>query len=178
MKRGLFVGLSLGIVAWTTFGFGADAPEAPMPPAANAILTQMDREIVAAKQKAITLLDKVLKDTTKKGDLAAAMEVKEAIDQLKADVQPVGNRSGGARVPTTAIVGTWSDGHNNVEFMADGSCTSAGKGARWQVNGKAVEIKWSYGYTYNLTMSPEGLVGTKFDAGGKDVGPVKLTRAP
>jgi hypothetical protein len=158
---------------------GGDSPDSAMPPAAAGILLQMDKEIAASKAKAATALDKVLRDTTKRGDLAGAVAVKETIDQLRADAQGDSRtRSGVMRGNANSIVGTWSDGHNTLEFLADGSCSSAGQKASWQLEGNAVTMKWSFGYSYRLAMKPEGLVGTKFDAKGQDAGPIRLTRVP
>lgn len=157
----------------------AEPQEPAMPPAATAILGQMDKEIAATKMKAIVSLDKVLKDTTKKGDLAGAVAVKEVIDQLRAETQPVQNgRPGGGRMDGRSLVGTWSDGYNNVILSADGSCTSVGRKAQWKVNGNTVELKWDFGQTYRLAATPEGLVGVRLDAAGKELGDVRLTRVP
>jgi hypothetical protein len=170
-------GLVLGVLLAALPAIAADAPEAAMPPAAAGILAQMDKEIVLAKTKAVASLDKVLKDTTKKGDLAGAVAIKEQIDQLKAEAQTAsGARPGGGRVNANAIVGSWHDGANNVDILPDGSCSSSGKTARWRMDGNAVEMKWEFGQTYRLTLTPEGLVGVSVTSAGKELGQVRLTR--
>jgi hypothetical protein len=160
-------------------GFGAEPPESTLPPAAAGILSQMDREVVAAKTKAVVALDKVLKDTTKKGDLAGAVAVKEVIDQLKADTQAAaGRKTRVGRAGAREIVGRWTDSHNNVDILADGTCSSIGLKGRWQMDGNVVEILWDHKHSYRLNVTPEGLVGTHLGKSGEELEPIRLTRGP
>lgn len=155
----------------------AQQPEDPMPPAATAVLNQFEKDVDIARTKAIVALEKVLKDTTKKGDLAGAMAVKEAVDQLKADARgrvagkPVANRVG-----RNAFVGRWMEGQNPADLQADGTVIgSAGLTGQWTWDGRTVEITWSNGIIYRLQVELDDLVGAVITA-GKESSRMRWTR--
>lgn len=154
------------VVAWMTTV--AHSAETPVPPAAAGIIAQMDREIATAKAKAVTSLDKVLKETTKKGDLAGAMAVKEVIDQLKAETGAVTTAAGvGGNAPT--VVGRWRWKELVYDFRPDASVKqSAGVAGKWQLNGKNLEVTWDNGYKYRLSMTSDGWVGIQVEPNGKE----------
>lgn len=163
----------------TGLGVVAAEPAADaMPPAANAILSQMDKEISIAKTKALVALEKVLKDTTKKGDLAGALAVKKTIEQLQTETQ---GRGGGAvtnRVNGNAIVGRWMQGGTIItEFFADGSVKQGGLTGQWATDGSVVEVQWSNKRTYRLNADADGLIGVQLEATGHESAQIRLTRA-
>lgn len=149
----------------------AFSAEAAMPPAAAGILAQMDKEIDVARTKAALALEKVLKDTTKKGDLAGAMAVKEAIDQIKTECSPVRVASNAA-----AVVGRWRGGAWIFDFRPDFTAKqSDGVEGKWQLNGKTVDVSWDNGYKYRLSVTAEGLVGVQIAPNGSE-SPFQLRR--
>lgn len=148
-----------------------------LPPAAAGILTQMDKEVAAAKAKAVVSLEKILKDTTKKGDLAGAVAVKEEIDQLQAELQ-MGQRQGPVRAGVQAIVGRWwYAGKTAIDFMPDGTIkTDNGLTGTWAKDGPTYVIQWSNGYKNRLSLSVDGLVGTQTTQAGDGETAVRYTR--
>jgi len=132
----------------------------PMPPAAMEILSRMEKELAIARTKAIRDLDKVLKETTKKGDLAGAMKVKEAMDALQSEIT-----SGG---PAMQLVGRWQPSVGGViELLPDGSAKSNGGSiGNWRTNGNAMQLEWTTGTRYELQATGNGLAGTRIDKSG------------
>lgn len=146
----------------------AQPPEHALPAAASGILVQMDKEIVSSKTKAITALDKVMKDTTKKGDLAGAVAVKETMEQLKREIQ-AGARQPSGRARPNSFIGRWTDGKQVCEIFDDGTSRhSNGAAGSWQAEGQSIELKWSNGYVFKLKASPDGLVGVIVDQAGRE----------
>lgn len=144
------------------------AAETPVPSAAAGILAQMNKEIVAAKNKAVVSLEKVLKESTKKGDLAGAIKVKEAIDQLKAEIQTVARSAPGAG-NAAAVVGRWRFGDLICEFRPDFSAKqSQGVAGKWQVSGRNLEVTWDNGFKYRLAIAPDGLFGIQRAPNGQE----------
>lgn len=138
-------------------------PTNPMPAAAAGIVAQMDKEILASKKKATDALEKVLKDTTKKGDLAGAMAVKQTLDRLNAEIAAIAaNRAG--RGPAD-IVGRWQGQGQQwiVEYLPDGkvTCTDAGGlTGTWTVNGTAVEATFTNGVVHVMERTADGWQGS------------------
>lgn len=156
----------VAVVSWMPpHAYSADTP---LPPAAAGILAQMDREIIAAKTKAIVSLEKILKETTKKGDLARAVAIKEATDQLKAEIQTITTPTG-TRSNTAAVVGRWRWRDFVYEFRPDFTVKhTGGVAGTWQLAGRTVEVAWENGYKYRLAITPDGLVGIQVDASGHE----------
>lgn len=145
----------MAAVAVSATGLAQQPPQPnPMPPAATEVLARLDKDIAIAKAKAAASLDKILKDTTKKGDLVGAMAVKQALDELKKDTGPQG-RGGQA-----SIVGKWIGPSWSMEFLPDGTVRH-GNGWRgtWIDNGTTVEVKLESGQTQSLRRTQSGYVG-------------------
>lgn len=85
----------------------AQQPTGPMPAAGTGIIAQMDKEILVAKKKAVDGLEKVLRDTTKRGDLAGAMAVKQTIDPLNGEIAAI-TGGNGARGVTPSPLQPWA----------------------------------------------------------------------
>lgn len=149
----------------------------PMPPAAAGIVGQMDREILVAKKKAVEGLEKVLRDTTKKGDLAGAMAVKETLDRLNGELVAAAQNRGGRG--NADILGRWQGQGWSLEFKSDGTVASsdAGVTGTWTTNGTAVEVTFSNGITHTVEKTADGWSGV-FKSGGKPGGAVRYTRTP
>lgn len=149
-----------------------------MPQAAAGILAQMDKEILVSKRKAAESLEKVLRDTTKKGDLAGAMAVKQSIDRLNSEIAALSGNKGG-RGPVH-ILGRWQEQGRDfiVEYFLDGTVTSTDKGVtgKWALNGAAVEAKFSNGVIHTMERGPDGWVGST-TYGGRTT-PLRYVRAP
>lgn len=178
MKRAHFfrccvVGCSLWQIA-----VAQQQPTNPMPAAAAGIVAQMDREILLSKKKAADALEKVLKDTTKKGDLAGAMAVKQTLDRLNAEITAIAANRGGRGA--SEIVGRWrGEGQPwTVEFFPDGTVTSneAGVTGRWVSSGASVEVTYSNGATHVIEKNADGWAGTSKHGG--NLNPVRYVRAP
>jgi hypothetical protein len=133
----------------------------PMPPAAMEILSRMEKELAIARTKAIRDLDKVLKETTKKGDLAGAMKVKEAMDALQSEIT-----SGG---PAMQLVGRWQPSvGSEVDLFANGSAkSSAGSAGKWSFGGGVIFMEFSSGTRYELRPSSEGMTGQRIEKTGE-----------
>lgn len=152
----------------------ADPPGGnPMPPAAAEILSRMDKEITIARVKAAKDLDRVLKETTKKGDLAGAMAVKEAMDGLKASVS---NPSGPANA---GLVGRWQTQSGMFEFHADGTASVPAMNltGTWSFNGRIFLVKLSNATQYEMQLTASGAEGLWIYP-GRDSKKTAWTRAP
>lgn len=153
----------------------AQAPQDPMPPAAIGILAQMDKDIAIARAKAVVGLEKVLKDTTKKGDLAGAVAVKETIDQLKAETKAA-PRANAARVNGNAIVGRWVGGGHPMELFPDGTGKWGGATGRWKIESSTLTAEWTNGWDHRLTVNPDGLTGVRISKTEKREEPERFSR--
>lgn len=165
----------LGWACCAVCGVSAEPSADLMPPAATAILTQMDKDVNIAKTKALVALEKVLKDTTKKGDLAGALAVKKKIEQLRTETQSGVNFVG--RNAGNLIPGRWMQGTVLIEFYADGSVKAGELTGRWASDGSVVEVQWSNKRTYRLNADAEGLAGVQLEATGEESAKIRLTRA-
>lgn len=155
----------------------AQQANAPMPPAAAGIVAQMDKEILASKKKAVDALERVLKETTKRGDLAGAMAVKQKVDRLKGDIAGTGPAKGDRG--GSDIVGRWRGQGWTVEFLPDGSatCSENGMTGTWVADGASVEVTFTNGITHSVTRTADGWTGV-YKSGGKIGGNVNYTRLP
>jgi hypothetical protein len=160
-------GVGTGFVALAVVGVMVAAAEAPvgenLPPTASAILLRMENEIAASKLRAIVGLEKVLKDTTKKGDLGAAVAIKAEIDRLKAETEAAKSRD------RISFVGTWraNDSATTFEVFPDGRVVNQGgvKG-RWTASASQVEIHWENGLKVVVRPSGTNFVGQRTLADG------------
>jgi hypothetical protein len=134
---------------------------APMPPAAQEILSRMDKELAATHTKAIRDLEKVLKETTKKGDLAGAMTVKQEIDRLQREIVPSGTAQ--------QLVGRWQvSSGSSVELLTNGIAKSQGGVAgQWSFDGGVLLLQFSSGTRYQLRPTAEGMVGIRTGSTGE-----------
>lgn len=162
-------------VALVMSGTLAQVAQNSMPPAAVGILAQMDKDVAIVKTKAVVALEKVLKDTTKKGDLAGAVAVKEAIDQLKAETQAA-PRGGAARANVNAIVGRWVGAGHPMELFPDGTGKWGGATGRWKIESNTVTAEWTNGWDHRLTVNPEGLTGVRISKTEKREEPERFSR--
>jgi hypothetical protein len=161
------------MLASLTPGGSLQSQDTALPLAAAAIVLQMEKDIAATKAKTVVALDKVLKDTTKKGDLAGAVAINEVIEQLRAE-SLIGQQRATGRA--NAMAGRWAAGSVSFDFMPDGSASSSsGLRGAWQYDGKTLLVKWTNGYTYRLTATPDGLVGVQINQGGTESA-FRLTR--
>lgn len=145
-----FLALSLG---------AAEEEPLPVPPAASAVLEKHAKAeeklvlehrqaLVAERLKAIDALAKVLKDTTKTGDLDAANAVKARIDELRArnaedmPADLLGTAKSAAPDLAKLIVGDWTFTKSTglggtITVAADGAATAnvgpIGVTGRWEV---------------------------------------------
>jgi len=90
-----------------------------IPTAAVNALKDMDKQIVAAEKKALKILKKQLKESTKQGELTVATAIKKKIGQITQDMQY--RMSGMAYVAVDPIVGKWQVGKTFFEFSPDGT---------------------------------------------------------
>ncbi len=149
----------------------------------------------AERTKAITDLQKVLKDTTKTGDLDAANAVKARIDDLKAqnakddDTDMLGDKKAAAQDPRKAMAGVWTFEETNgnsgtFDFSSDGTLQVRfglmNVPGRWDVleKDKLINIvlvgdpaRW---VKFPLPVADK-MTGDIFDAGK---GGIKITRVP
>lgn len=133
----------------------------PVPPAAQEVLERMDKEIAIAKTKAMTSLEKILKDTTKKGDLQGALAVKAAMEklQLEARVVPAG--------AATQFVGRWSGPGWTAESFPDGTIVySNGVKGRWRESGRTVRLELDNTDIQELSRTDEGYLGVHMGGAG------------
>jgi hypothetical protein len=134
-----------------------------LPPPAEAIITRMEAEIAASKLRAVTSLEKVLRDTTKKGDLEAAVAIKAEMERLKAEADSA--KAGAA----TSFVGKWKASDSAITFDAypDGRVVNeGGVNGRWSVDGALIEVQWGNGVRVVLRPSGTGFVGERTMANG------------
>lgn len=147
------------VVAWTASARAQSPAANSMPPAAGEVLERMDKEIVIAKTKAVASLDKILKETTKKGDLQGAMAVKEAIDRLQGEIKS-GSRT------AADFVGRWKGPVWTAESFADGTIKySNGHAGRWKEVGTTVYVEVDDGEVHEIKRCPEGYSGVAKKAG-------------
>lgn len=164
MKRAvLFVFLiSICMFAWQPTV--AQTVKTAIPPAATAVLTQMEKEVIQAKRKAIESLDRILKETTKKGDLTSALAIKEELDRLRAEVASPASGNG------AAILGRWTTMGCTIEFSPDGTVSlSDGTTGTWTARGTAIEAAFTNGITHHMERTADGYAGVykrKGAAGG------------
>lgn len=156
----------------------AQQPSTPLPAAAASVLAQMDKEILVSKKKAVEALEKVLKDTTKKGDLAGAMAVKQALDRLNAEITAITQNKGGRGAAD--ILGRWQGQGQPwiVEYFPDGTltCTEKGVIGTWVVNGASVMATFNNGVTHIMDRTPDGWAGVVKK--GDYSGAIRYIRAP
>lgn len=144
----------------------------PMPAGAQEVLERMDKDIVIAKTKAITALDKILKDTTKKGDLQGALAIKGVLDKLQAEIKQ-GARVGGA----SGFVGRWQGPAWKAECLPDGTIiVDNGTKGRWSESGTNVLVEFENGIRHELERTADGYAGVYKAAGAVSGSPVKYTR--
>jgi hypothetical protein len=153
------VGFVIVLTAVTMLVSAADpAAVRRLPPAADAILLRMENEIAASKLRAVVALEKVLKDTTKKGDLEAAVAIKAEIDRLKAEADAAKSGDG------VRFVGKWKANDSATTFDAypDGRLLNQGgvKG-RWAIDGGLIQIQWENGMKSVVRPSGADLVGQR-----------------
>lgn len=154
-----FVGCFVIVLAWTVSARGQPPAAKPMPPAAEEVLERMDKEVVIAKTKAVTALDKILKETTKKGDLQGAMAVKEAIDRLQGEIKSGSGVAGG-------FVGRWKGPAWTAESFPDGTIKySHGHTGRWKEVGTTVYIEVDNGEMHEIQRCAEGYSGVAKQGG-------------
>jgi len=163
------------ILAFVMAGTLAQVAQDPLPPAAIGIIQQMDKAVAIAKTKAIVALEKVLKDTTKKGDLAGAVAVKETIDQLKAEIQAA-PRGGAARANGNAIGGRWEGAGLSMELFPDGTGKWGSAIGHWKMEGNTVTAEWNNGWDHRLTVTSEGLTGVRIASTEKREEPEHFSR--
>lgn len=149
----------------------------PMPAAAAGIVGQMDKEILVAKKKAVEGLEKVLRDTTKKGDLAGAMAVKQTVDRLKGEISAIGPNKGGRG--HADILGRWQGSGWSLEFFPNGTVTSPDKSltGTWVMTGETVDVTFTNGISHSVERTADGWAGF-YKQGGKTGGAVRYTRLP
>jgi len=90
-----------------------------VPAAAVNALRDMDKQIVAAEKKALKVLNKQMKESTKKGELTVATAIQKKIEQITQDMQY--RISGVAYVSVDPIVGRWQVGKTFFEFSPNGT---------------------------------------------------------
>lgn len=149
-----------------------------LPPAASGILTQMDKEIIASKKKAVEALDKVLKDTTKKGDLSAAIAVKQAIERLDNEIKVMVSQKEGQK--NADIVGIWKGTQGwTLKFLPDGTVmASDGNSGRWIAIGTSVEVRFADGVTHSMERTAKGYAGIIRGSTGQKSADTTYTREP
>lgn len=178
MRLEIFVGCCTVVALSWPVASAQQQTATTMPPAATGILAQMDKEILVSKKKAVESLEKVLRDTTKKGDLAGAMTVKQTVDRLNAEIAALSTNKGGRGAAD--ILGRWQgQGHDwIVEYFPDGTVTSTDNGVtgKWVLNGAAVETKFSNGVTHTMERVAEGWAGLS-TYNGKTT-PLRYARVP
>lgn len=172
LMRPTFVWLALCALGCLATSASAQQPaNNPIPPAAAEVLTRMDKEIVIAKTKAVTSLEKILRDTTKKGDLAGALAVKQAIDRLNGDVK-AGARAGGGG---GSIVGRWRGDGFTIEYFPDGTLRhSDGSRGTWIDNGGVVEARLNNGWAHIMEPQGDGYFGVTQK--GENKAPLRYVR--
>lgn len=144
-----------------------------IPPAAVGILTQLDKEVIQAKRKAIDSLERVLKETTKRGDLASALAVKQEIDRLSTEL---GALSAG-RGESIDIVGRWKVLSWIIEFFPDGTASlSDGTKGTWTARGSVVEVNFpATEITHHMEKTATGYSGI-YKSKGKVGGALSYVR--
>jgi hypothetical protein len=124
--------------------YAQEPADTNLPPQALSIITQMDKEISAAQQKAVKALEKVLADIVKTGNLESANRVKARIDELKSDLPDSTNSQ---KRPWYAC--KWVQvGHPDkiLTLNKDGTASfSDGNTGEWSFNNGILTIKWKNG---------------------------------
>lgn len=176
MKRLLAGACGLAVCLPWQVTIAQQPPNNPLPPAAAGIVAQMDKEILIAKKKAAEGLEKVLRDTTKKGDLAGAMAVKQTVDRLNGEIGAIAQNKGGRG--GADIVGRWQGQGQPwvIEFFPDGTTKSSDPGVTgtWIANGLSVEATFNNGVIHTVERTTDGWAGSsKFN--GKTT-PIRYVR--
>lgn len=180
-------------------GWGADpAPAGPatepppeLPAAAGAVIDRLAKAtarleaehrsaVIAERGKAIEALQKVLKDTTRSGDLDAANAVKARLDALREENdRDLALDLLGVRRPPDAqqlILGTWDFAKTNgtagtLVFTADGAVAITIRGVitvqgRWEkVKGERIRFTHPTGWEEVAFQTPDRLLGESSDLG-------------
>lgn len=114
----------------------------------------MDKEVIQAKRKAIESLERILKETTKKGDLASALAIKEEIDRLRSEATTPASGNG------AAILGRWKTMGCTIDFSPDGTVSlSDGTKGTWAARGTAIEAVFANGVTHHMERTADGYAG-------------------
>lgn len=109
-------------------------------PLALKVCSDMEKSIVKIQRQAITDLEKVKRDFTKRGDLKNANAVEGKIKELQDEIEI--RLSGERYYPPDPVVGNWIAGDVQFTFSRNGTWTSncANFGGIWRRNNAVVEV--------------------------------------
>lgn len=131
------------ILSALLLAFASVLHAAELPPAAKSTLQSYEREVAAAKAKAVRQLQSVLETETKRGNLDNALAVKDAIEELGggADQPGSGTKASGkvvikATAPEGLVIGSYQKGDRISLQYVEG---------RWAMSGDTAgdPLKWA-----------------------------------
>lgn len=161
------------LLSFSTLFAGDQPPAAPLPVDVQKVVDDrqaaldkakaaFDAATVKATSEAIVKLEKVVKDTTKKGDLAGALAVQKVIDEYKASLPDL---LGSKPAPVKSeFAGKWvitglKHSGTTVNLKDDKTADfgdRVGFGT-WTQGDDGVTITWKNGFSYKITKKGDSL---------------------